>query len=606
MKLSKSVKIICCCVLLLVSAGACVLAFPALRAETPVSPENAGQVLPLTSGLRENGALLSADRTQLPVTTGAVSTTSRDDLMDDITFTYEDETESVDMGDDFEVNGLRPAGGRVTPISLNAAVTDSLWNINDCRAYSFTLQNRSIVRLEFDYTVSEVVGTPWRLYLYEAYAKDGEGKKDSYRFLSELDVTSAEAGTVQGDKVGLYPGEYLIFVAAGDVCSVDEFTLRLACLENVAWEAEPNDTQTRYTELPLNVRTGGASSSKTGGDVDWFLFELPERGIINLSFEHNDEQLPQVGWLVTVLNETGDILYDGRSYYNNKQITSGEIGLDAGVYYVRVTSHILSTVDYYLTCDYEPIDTYETEMNDTPETANVLPLNGEESGVSGSLSDKNTRPDRDYYCFAPERNGVISFSFIHQDYTRNRDGWTIRLLNESGEVLYETVSRWCDMAVTSPQIGLSAGTYYLVVDGEDMLLNSGTYVLGITYAAGDNWESEPNNSSEQADTLVRNETVYGTLISTGLSYDTDWFTFELTQTSSVRLLFTHEAQSEAYEGWVIDLYDEAGNQITDLRSLWSDAEKQSEILRLAPGKYTVRVDTGARFTDIRYGLQVRY
>ena len=179
-------------------------------------------------------------------------------------------------------------------------------------------------------------------------------------------------------------------------------------------------------------------------------------------------------------------------------------------------------------------------------------------------------------------------------------------MNESGEVLYETVSRWCDMAVTSPQIGLSAGTYYLVVDGEDMLLNSGTYVLGITYAAGDNWESEPNNSSEQADTLVRNETVYGTLISTGLSYDTDWFTFELTQTSSVRLLFTHEAQSEAYEGWVIDLYDEAGNQITDLRSLWSDAEKQSEILRLAPGKYTVRVDTGARFTDIRYGLQVRY
>ena len=606
---SKNLKIALLCVFLLAIAGSSVFALPSLRAEAP-APEAKAPAADArqreSAGAPSAAVPMTASPARTTAATSGAATTDRDDLMDDITFTYEDETEAVDMGDDFQVNGLRPAGGKVTPITVNSAVTDQLWNVGDCRGYSFTVESRGVVRLEFDYTVSEVIGTPWQLYLYEAYAKDGVGDADAYRLLSSLEVTSAETGTVQGDKIGLYPGEYLIFVTTGEVCSVDEFTLRLAFLENVAWEAEPNDSKTRYTELPFGVRTGGASASKAGGDVDWFLFELPERGVVNLTFEHSDEELPQVGWLVAILKENGDILYDGRSYYKDISITSGEIGLAAGSYYVRVTSHILSTVDYYLTCSYEPIDTYETELNDTPETANELPLKNEESGVSGSLSDKNSRPDRDYYRFSPERDGVISFSFIHQDFSRNRDGWTIRLLNESGETLYEVVSRWCDMAVTSPQIGLAAGTYYLLVDGEDMLLNSGTYVLGITYAAGDNWESEPNNSVEQADALPKNETVYGTLISTGLSYDTDWFTFDLTQTASVRLLFGHAAQSEDYEGWVIELYDEDGSRITRMTSLWSEEEKQSELLRLAAGKYTVRVDTGARFTDLRYGLTLQY
>ena len=609
MKHSENIKIFVVCALFLLAAGlyarSAALWQAPLAQDYAVSSQNAASLAGVSSTAANTPAVLSASSVTAQSTTAAVSTTSRDDLMADITFDYAEETEPIEMGSDFAVGPFRPTGGRVTPITVNTEVTDTLWSLGDCRAYSFTAANRGVARLSFSYNVSEVAGTPWMLYLYEAYSSDGSGENDSYRLLTQMQVTSTETGELIGDKVGIYPGSYMIIVTTGDICSVDQYTLRLAFAEGAAWEAEPNDSQNRYSELALGTRTGGASADKTGGDTDWFLFELPERGIIDLTFEHADENLPQVGWLVTLMTEDGDILYDGRSYYSDTAITSGEIGLEAGIYYVRVSSHILSTIDYYLTVDYEAISTYETELNDTLETADELPLNGEEAGVSGSLSDKNTRPDKDYYRFSPERDGVFSFSFIHQDYTRNRDGWTVSILDEAGNELYSMVSRWCDMAVTSPQIGLSAGTYYLLVDGEDMLLNSGTYVVGVTYAVGDNWEAEKNDTYETANPITLNQMTYGTLIGMGLSYDTDVYAFSLSATSSVRLLFTHEDLAQDYEGWEIGIYRADGTHITDFTSLWSQTESESELLRLAAGDYYVVVETGARFSEVRYGLQIQ-
>ncbi len=532
----------------------------------------------------------------------AADDTGRDDgLLDDIPFDSEDDGGYTEMGGDFAIDGIKPSGGRVYEILPNGSASDSLWNINDCRAYSLRVSERGIIDVGFSFNVSETAGTPWIVYLYEAYSSDGSGGVDSYRRLYSMNISSSNPET-QSEKIGVYPGEYIILVKAGNVCSVDEYTLRAGFSSGIAWEAEPNDTMNRYTELPLGVKTGGNCRDAVGGDDDWYMVELPERGVIDIVFEHSDEQLPQVGWFVTLVNGSGDIIYRGRSYYKDVLISSGEIGLEEGCYFIKVSSHIYTAADYYITCKYEAVRTYETEMNDTPETADIFYLNGDEAGISGSISDKDAVPDKDYYRFEPDRAGVISLSFIHGDYGRNRDGWRVSLTDENGRVLYSLVSEWSDTAVTSPQIGVAKGVYYLKVDAEDMLLNSGTYIIGISYASGENWETERNDTFETADEIKLNEKIYGSLISAGMDYDADYFRFTVEKKAPVQIVFSHNGLAQDYEGWVVSLYNSDGKKITGFTSKWSDVEISSELINLAPGEYYIAVETGARFTDIKYSV----
>lgn len=503
------------------------------------------------------------------------------------------------------IDNFRFPFGVTSELGVNNTVTDFLLFEGDSRAYSVTLNNRGMLRLCFEFGVSESSGTPWMVYLYEEYSANGTDKNDSYRMITKFSVSASATDMVTSEAIGLYPGNYIAIVTTGTSVSSAKYSLSSEFKEAVAWEAEPNNTRSRYSDLSLNVKTGGSSAGTDGGDTDWYMISLPEQGIVDVLFEHSDGDLPQVGWIITLLDEDGNTIYCSRSFYKDTSLTSGEIGLKKGVYYIRVDSHIRSAADYYLTCNYEAIDTYETETNDTPETADSIAVNSEGGGISGSLCDKNTVPDIDYYCFNLESPGAVSFRFIHQDYLRDRDGWDIKLVDEKGNVYFRTVSRWKDMVTASPQIGLEAGKYYIVVDSENMLMNNGTYVLGLSYAPSDEWESETNNTIESADKIGLNKTVYGTLTEQNNDYDTDFFVLELDKKASVRFLFEHEGLSGDYIGWEINIYNEKGEKINYIDSKWSEASVRSDIMTLSTGRYYICVETGERFNTGKYSLTVQ-
>lgn len=502
-----------------------------------------------------------------------------------------------------EIGPYRVRAVDVLDISPDVPVGSSLVSETDLRVYRLTVDKRGVLQPRFSYNFSEVSGTPWMLSLYEAYASDGEGEPDAFRLLSTTAVSANQTETL-GEKTGVYPGIYYLIVAPGDALSVDEFTAAVSFFDTEPWEAEPNDSVTRYTELSPDIRMGGASSAKTGGDKDFFLLTVPARGIVTLTFEHSDEKLPQVGWIATLRNAAGETVWKKLSYYSDTSLDSGEIGLEAGAYFLSIESHIQNGADYFVTWHFEALDTYETEGNDTRETADAIVVNAPDGGVSGSLSDRTETPDRDWYRFELDADGVISFSFVHRDYLRNRDGWTIAVTDEAGQVLYKMVSRWSDMAISSPQLGLGRGVYYILVDGENMLLNSGTYIVALTFAEGENWESEPNDTVETADTLSVNEDIFGALIGTETNYDTDCYQFELTRTAPVSFRLSHAGYAQDFEGWRVSLRNEDGRTLSSFTSKWSDTQTDSPLLNLSPGRYFIVVETGARFSDIRYSLHV--
>lgn len=506
-------------------------------------------------------------------------------------------------GDRLKIGDFQVREKDVIDINPSVPAEGELLAAKDFRVYRLRLSHRGVLQLRFVYHVSENAGNPWKIDLYESYSANGSGENDAFRHFSTLTI-SAGKNEYTGEKIGVYPGEFYIIVSPGDVLSVDAYTLYAEFTDATPWEAEPNDSLTRYNELSEGVRTGGSCSRKDGGDKDYYLLYLPKKGILNLLFEHSDEQLPQVGWILTLTNANGEILYKKLSNYKDISLESGEIGLDAGYYYAVVESHILCTVDYYLTYTFEEIATYENEPNDTKETANPIPIGDTEAGMSGSLSDKTEKPDFDWYQFELDENGVIAFSFVHKDYTRNRDGWNISITDESGKTIYHMISRWSDMAITSPQIGLSKGKYYICVDSENMLINSGTYILALSFAEG-NWESEPNQTAEEADAIQLNETINGALIHTDDDYDTDYYTFELKKTSAITIEFTHAAFTQSFDGWRVTLMNESGKAISSLVSKWTDKSIATPVINLPAGSYHIAIETGARFTETPYQLTVR-
>lgn len=491
---------------------------------------------------------------------------------------------------------------KIMPVRANAVVTDYLAAMGDAHAYTFSVEERGVMQIGFNYGVAEFSGVPWVVYLYEAYSANGTDVNDGWRLLTNLNISSSEVDVVKTEKIGLYPGDYAVVVSTGDVYSAADYTLMAAFITNTPWEAEPNDSRTRYNELSPGVKTGGSSANTPAADRDWFLVSLPAPGYISILFEHEKLGGAGVGWFLTLTNERGETILRQRSYLQDAETRSGEIGLDAGTYYLCVEATVRQDADYYITCGYEATDAYEKELNDTPENAGALTISGRSNRVSGSLSEKDGVPDADYYRMELANDGVISFTFLHKDLLRPRDGWRIVLTAEDGEEIFRMNSRWNEPDVSSPQIGLSAGTYYFRVDGEDMLFSQETYTISVTHAAGRNWETENNDTPASADPLTPGVIRYGTLVNAGLEYDTDYYSFTLEKTSAVTITFSHNTAIGTGEGWVIALTDESGRVLSSFSSKWETRSVNSALINLAPGKYYIRVDTGDIFSDVKYGV----
>ena len=492
----------------------------------------------------------------------------------------------------------------VLSVRANTKISDHLASANDAHAYTFSVTERGVLQIGFNYGVAEVTGTPWILYLYENYSSDGTAENDAWRMLTMLNVPSGKTETLKTEKIGLYPGDYAIVAATGDSFSAADYEMAAAFVANTPWEAEPNNTKTRYNELAPGVKTGGSSANTAAGDEDVFLITVPARGAVSLLFEHEKLGGTGVGWILTLRNEAGETLYRERAYSQEAQTFSGEIGLPPGAYYLTVTAHLREDADYYLTCDYRQTDAFETETNDSRDAATDVAIEGRAVSFGGSLSEKYGVPDVDNYRFTLPSDGVISFAFLHKDLLRPRDGWRIVLSDEAGEELFRMNSRWNETSVASPQIGLSAGTYYLTVDGEDMLFTCETYTVNLTFAAGKNWEAESNDAPETANPLTPDTIRYGTLVSAGLLYDADYYVFTLPKTATVSLTLSHNLLSGTGEGWRVSLLDQSGSTLTAFTSRWDQRTAESGLLTLPAGTYYVRVDTGTIFSSAKYGLTV--
>lgn len=313
-------------------------------------------------------------------------------------------------------------------------------------------------------------------------------------------------------------------------------------------EAEPNNTFG-------TVQRVGPSASASGridpaGDTDWYSFEAPRRGVIDVTFTglassldvrfqvHDANNYNFTGWISPKVNDsatetvTVDLKTAGRYYV----VVNDATGKAEGAAYTV-------TWKYHSGDRYEPNDSFGTATSigrNTNLAVSTLPLK-----------------DTDWFTFEVPNRGVANIAFtgvtddldlsfqVHDANNYNFTGWITPKVRDSA-----TERQVVDLK--------TAGRYYLVVaDSGGDARSPKPYTLKLTTELAD--RHEPNDALGKAVPLPATASTPASLLPLG---DTDWYALDIKHPGQLEVAFTgvpdplsvsfqvHDPENYNFTGWL--------------------------------------------------------
>ncbi len=491
---------------------------------------------------------------------------------------------------------------------FNVTVKGSLDSTEDYEAYMFTLDQNGAISVTFNHEeVTESILEGWRVTLYHIEETDEDWYE--YKELTYFDAFWSDVTSSWGE-TGLKKGTYCIMVEPGELFLPGDFDLTLSFTPTESFEKEFNDTKETADTLRLNRLIYGSSGQRSGdADIDYFKFELTADTYVDLSFTHDDDKLPQVGWVVRLLTEDNQEISSFASRYQDASLSTGKINLKPGIYYVCVETQMQTGMTYRIKVETGISETTEFEINDTPEKAELFPEN---TIVSGSLSPKVMGLDKDYFRITLEEESYITISFTHafdeKEFDEDYNGWNVRLLkkNDDGTLteMVKRISKWNDEGVSITGMGLPAGEYYILVDADSMKYTSVPYELIYTCNNDILYEHESNNTKETANEVDVLKNYYGTLISTDMNFDRDYYKFEVTEDRNIAFQFYHDYTSDSSLAWIATIIDENGNEIKQVQSAKNDYVVSTGVIELEKGTYYILIENDLYSSEDTYWFKI--
>ena len=487
-------------------------------------------------------------------------------------------------------------------ITLNKNVTGSIETEDDYEAYIFEAEEDGVLSLRLDHQETiDASRVGWTVTLYKII----EGEEREYREIAYFESFWNDVTTAWGE-TGISKGTYCIVVNAGVYFVESEFTLVTMFTATDVYEKEPNDTPEEATLMQVKYGKYASSSNReVGSDMDWFVFELTEDSCVNLSFSHANKAFPTIGWSVTLLNDSFEMITQFTSALDETLVKTGVIGLTSGTYYIKVESQTNMIDTYTLLVGADRAVNNEFELNDTPEAATELPEN---VTITGSLADRMLGLDKDYYKFSVPADGYINLEFSHELIEGDKKGWNIRVIKPMDDGSYyeivRKVSKWNEERNIIENLGLSAGDYFVCIDGDSVNYNCATYACKWSFNEKENFEKEPNSITRRAEAIEFGEYYHGAIISTDVLYDEDFYKFEITETTRVCLEFYHDKTTEIEHCWDASIVDEDGFEMTSVKSHLNQRLVTTGVVELSAGVYYVKIETGMYGSEMPYYLRL--
>lgn len=479
-------------------------------------------------------------------------------------------------------------GQTITGSISSASDTDYYKITSTTKGYlSFQLQHDKVSgRLSTDiYSVAvcDAAGNT----LYTMTSKKDEEKSESVNF-------GLDAGTyylkVSGIQYMNASGSLTVQGANGET-----YKLKVSWTNADNWESESNDDINTADTMTSGKAVYGSLYGVS--DSDYYGFQTTKDGYIVINLQHSKV----TGWqnkaiyAVTVCDTSGNSIYEMTSKAEDEATDSIKLGLSAGKYYIKVAGqNAYYGGNYVIKTTFKACSTWEHESNDTYDTANTA--------VSGTTysGDIRTYSDVDYFKTSLSANGYINVKLTHpvvsgQETTNMFVLSVIRKVDKDQYTeVYTTKIRGGDTSISTPNLGLPKGEYYIKIAGTGN--TTGTLLSGTSYpvnydvcikakTASDR-EVESNDSAATANTVKNGKTYYG---STSSSSDKDYYKIKMSKAGYLQIKFGHKNSQSTASCYNVVLYNKDNSEIYKFTNTGTETSYTSCKLGLDAGEYYVCV-----------------
>ncbi|GAB2721398.1 peptidase S8 [Paenibacillus thermoaerophilus] len=344
--------------------------------------------------------------------------------------------------------------------------------------------------------------------------------------------------------------------------------------------AEPNNNRLSASPFPVHSFVSGEWMP---GDEDWFWFEAPESGMLDIKLHaiSGEEKLAVTGFLGPNDSQEGP-------YHLSSVQPVLTLSVPKGRSYLRVTGgnrHLLYRISSELRMAPD-----EFESNNRPYTAYTLP---ERSQVlTGTF---HTADDQDWFLFQPSKRGSLRVQIAPSSkrmdpiLTLIQPNKTPKDIDEGGLGKPEVL----------PAIEVSPGVaYYIGVRNYDPFAPVGTYKLQVDYVPAANDPHEPNDKSYQATAISFGAAYEGIIDETE---DEDWFAFHVEHDSLLDIAVTGGGNDQTYK---LALFDSNVNERDQTSGAGGGTGIQWTARVNQPGTYYLRITSDRKNLFRSYNLTV--
>lgn len=477
--------------------------------------------------------------------------------------------------------------------TFGQTVTGSIYSTSDVDYYKVTSTANGYLSFQLQHDkVSSKLATD----IYSVAVCDASGNT-LYTMTSRTDEEKTESVNF-----GLTAGTYYLKVsgvpylnASGSLAiygtNGETYKLNASWTNADNWECESNDTIDTANSMTSGKAIYGNLYGT--GDVDYYGIETAKDGYIVVNLQHSKVTGRQntAIYAVTVCDVSGKSIYEMTSKAQEESSDSIKLGLTAGKYFVKVASqNAYYGGNYVIKTTFKASSTWEKESNDTYDTANTA--------VSGTTysGDIRTYNDKDYFKTTLSANGYINVKLTHpvvsgQETTNMFVLSVIRKVDKDQYTeVYTTNIRGGDTSVSTPNLGLPKGEYYVKIAGTGN--SAGTLLSGTSYpvnydvciktkTASDR-EVESNDSAATANSVKNGKTYYGSISS---SSDKDYYKIKMSKAGYLQLKFGHKNNQSTSSCYNVVIYNKDNSEIYKFTSTGTETSFTTCKLGLDVGEY---------------------
>lgn len=473
---------------------------------------------------------------------------------------------------------------QASPLPVNEAITGNSRFKGDVDIYAVDLADGGVLKAQMTYPANKSTN---QLYSMEI---------SSEAYVLWTGAASGEAGRLESSELAVPAGRYYVKVTNAAAYDSD-YRIQAAFIPALV-ETESNDSTPM--DLILNMEIQGSLmpvvAQQAGADVDNFGFALTEPGCVRLHFNYDAPGGSGSSFVLALgdRDAPGSALYSRTISMKESGVSSGNIYLGAGNYYVQVSTPARKTPwvgAYGLMVEFEPAEVpVENERNDTHAAATAIAPGGT---VRGSFAVEG---DVDCFALTLTEPALIQ---PRLNYTPVENSSTMYKLYVSGDagVLLEAKLKGDKPNAAIVPLALPAGEYIITL--ENVIYNALDYELSVAFEGVTGAEAEPNNAAVSATPLEMGAKLTGVLSASG---DVDVYAFTFTEQTTATLTFNFGQK----EGGEFKLKVEQNG-----KSLWSstvdaDGNDVAVPVQLSAGTYylSVSASTAQEYSANPYTIEL--